>query len=186
MGKSRVTPKKYVTIPYLELVAAVLSVKIAALIRRELDIEWKNETFWTDSKVVLGYINNNTKTFKIFVANRIQQIHEGSNVSQWRYVPSKMNQADDASHRLDSNKNTSSSYWFKGTEFLWHNETSWPAERTEAITDEDPEVKHLLIVNRIAENYGKLLKSISYLTKRISGSKKLKKIVAIMRLNLSK
>ena len=175
MGKSRVTPKKYVTIPRLELVAAVLSVKIAALIRRELDIEWKNETFWTDSKVVLGYINNNTKTFKIFVANRIQQIHEGSNVSQWRYVPSKMNQADDASHRLDSNKNTSSSYWFKGTEFLWHNETSWPAERTEAITDEDPEVKHL-IVNRIAENYGML----SYLTERISGWKKLKKIVAIM------
>ena len=87
--KSRVTPKKYVTIPRLELVAAVLSVKIAALIRRELDIEWKNETFWMDSKVVLGYINDNTKKMKIFVANRIQQIHEGSNVSQWRYVPSK-------------------------------------------------------------------------------------------------
>ena len=69
MGKSRVIPKKYVTILHLELVASVLSVKIAALIRRELDIEWKNETFWTDSKVVLGYINNNTKKFKIFVAN---------------------------------------------------------------------------------------------------------------------
>ena len=81
MGKSRVTPKKYVTIPRLELVAAVLSVKIAALIRRELDIEWKNETFWTDSKVVLGYKNNNNKKFKIFFANRIQQIHEGSYVS---------------------------------------------------------------------------------------------------------
>ena len=60
MGKSRVTPKKYVTIPRPELVAVVLSVKIAALIRRELEIEWKNETFWTESKVVLGYINNNT------------------------------------------------------------------------------------------------------------------------------
>ena len=79
MGKLRVTSKKHVTVPFLELVAAVLSVKIAALIRTELDIEWKNETFWTDSKVVLGYINNNTKKFKIFVANRIQQIHEGIN-----------------------------------------------------------------------------------------------------------
>ena len=61
MGKSRVTPKKYVTIPRLELVAAVLSVKIAALTGRELDIEWENETFWTDSKVVLGYISNTKK-----------------------------------------------------------------------------------------------------------------------------
>ena len=87
-----------------------------------------------------------------------------------------MNPADDASRGLNANKNTSSPNWFKGPEFLWHNEISWPAERTEAITDEDPEVKHLLIVNRIAENYGML----SYLTERISGWKKLKKIVAIM------
>ena len=39
VGKSRVAPKKYVAIPCLKLVAAVLSVTIAALIRRELDIE---------------------------------------------------------------------------------------------------------------------------------------------------
>ena len=70
--------------------------KKPALTRRELDTEWKNETFWTEIKVVWGYINDNTKTFKIFVANRTQQIHEGSNVSHWRYVPSKMNPADDA------------------------------------------------------------------------------------------
>ena len=81
MGKSSVTPKKYVTIPRQESVAAVLSVKIAAPIRRELDIEWKNETFWTDCKVVLGYKNNNNKKFKIFAVNRIQQTHESSYVS---------------------------------------------------------------------------------------------------------
>ena len=84
MRKSRVTPKKYVTISRLKLVVAVLSMKIATLIRRELDIEWKNETFWTDNKVILGYINNNTKKLKISVANRIQQMHEDSNISQWR------------------------------------------------------------------------------------------------------
>ena len=37
---------KYVTIPDLELVAVVLSVKIVPLDRRELDTEWKNENFW--------------------------------------------------------------------------------------------------------------------------------------------
>ena len=87
-----------------------------------------------------------------------------------------MNPADDASRGLNANKNTSSPNWFKGPEFLWHNEISWPAERTEAITDEDPEVKHLLIVNRITENYGML----SYITEMIFGWKTLKKIVAIM------
>ena len=76
-----------------------------------------------------------------------------------------MNPADDASRGLDANKNTSSSNWLKGPKFLWHNEISWPAERTEAITDEDLEVKHLLIVNRIKENCG----IVSHLTERISG-----------------
>ena len=38
-GKSRVTPNKYVTIPRLKFVAAVLPVKITALIRRNLGIE---------------------------------------------------------------------------------------------------------------------------------------------------
>ena len=45
MPKSRVTPKKYVTIPCLELVAAVLSVKIAALIRMELDLNGRMGPF---------------------------------------------------------------------------------------------------------------------------------------------
>ena len=43
---------------------------------------------------------------------------------------SKVNPADDASRGLDENKNTSSSKRFKGSEYLLHNETSWPAERT--------------------------------------------------------
>ena len=132
MRKSRVAPEKYVTIPRLELVAA-LSVKIAALIWRKVDIEWKNEAFSTDSKVVLGHISNNTKKFKIFGANRIQQIHKSSNVSKWRYVSFKMNPGDDASRGSDANKNKSSSKWFKEEEFIWHNETSWPAERTKPL-----------------------------------------------------
>ena len=71
MRKSRVTPKIYVIIPRMKLAAAVLSVQMAALIRRELDNEWKNETFWTNNKVVLGYIDNNTKMFEEFVANQM-------------------------------------------------------------------------------------------------------------------
>ena len=65
---------------------------------------------------------------------------------------------------------------FKGPEFLWDNETSWPAERTEVITDVGSEVKQLLIVNRITEKNG----TLSYLTERISSWKKLKRIVAIV------
>ena len=45
MGKSGVTSKKYVKMSCLQLVSAVLSVKIAVLIRKELDVSWKNNIF---------------------------------------------------------------------------------------------------------------------------------------------
>ena len=58
MAKSRVTPLKPTTVPRLELQAATLSVKIAEVLDRELKYENMQHHFWTDSKVVLGYIKN--------------------------------------------------------------------------------------------------------------------------------
>lgn len=84
MGKSRVSPSKITTIPRLELTAAV-------------DV---TEFFWTDSKVVLGYINNEARRFHMFVANRVQRIHLSTVPQQWRYVPTKDNPADHVSRGL--------------------------------------------------------------------------------------
>ena len=64
IGKSRVTPLKFVLIPRLELMAAALSVRISKMLREELDVHVNNEVFWTDSQVVLGYINSDVCRFK--------------------------------------------------------------------------------------------------------------------------
>ena len=63
LGKSRVNPLKQITIPRLELIAATVSAKISHQIRKELDLAEVQELFWTDSKVVLGYIANESKKF---------------------------------------------------------------------------------------------------------------------------
>ena len=54
MGKARVAPLKYITIPRMELVAATLSVKISVMLRKEFQIPITREIFWTDSEAVLG------------------------------------------------------------------------------------------------------------------------------------
>ena len=76
LGKARVTPLKPVTIPRLELTAALVSVKVSQTLQEELEYDEMNEFFWTDSKVVLGYINNDARRFHTFVANRVQQIRD--------------------------------------------------------------------------------------------------------------
>ena len=82
--KSRVPTNKVTSIPRLKFTTAALSVRVSLMLRRELKIcPLIKEYFWTDIPVVLGYINNDAKRFKIFVAKMVQLIRENSDVSQW-------------------------------------------------------------------------------------------------------
>ena len=122
IGKSCVTPLKFVSVPRLELTAAVLSVKISQQLKQELDIEEDilevEEFFWTDSQVVLNYISNESKRFKVFVANRFQMIRNNTNLSQWNYVRSADNPADSASWGLNLAKEAKIKQWFESPVFL--------------------------------------------------------------------
>lgn len=58
LGKSRLAPQPDLTIPRLELCAAVMAAEIAEVISEEMDVKLNSISFYTDSKVALGYINN--------------------------------------------------------------------------------------------------------------------------------
>ena len=100
MGKSRVAPAKLVIVPHLELTAASLSVKVGYMLESKLSFEELSEVYWTDSQLVLGYINNDTKRFHVFVANRVQLINNHTDKGQWNFVDSKNNPADHGSRGL--------------------------------------------------------------------------------------
>ena len=97
IGKPRVAPLKVMTIPRMELVAGALSVKMSILLKNELRIPVNKEVFWTYSEVVLGYISNESKTFKLFVADRVELIKDYLDKAQWHYISSKQNPVDYAS-----------------------------------------------------------------------------------------
>ena len=118
IAKSLVAPIKYTSIPKLELAGAVLLTKMSAIIRKELQYEDFVEYYWNDSQVVLGYLTNTHKRLKVFVANRVQQIREHTDVSQWNCVPSKMNAVDCASRGLTGSNKKHLHLWFNGLEFL--------------------------------------------------------------------
>ncbi|VDI68047.1 Hypothetical predicted protein [Mytilus galloprovincialis] len=63
LGKAKVAPTSGHTIPRLELSAAVLAVEITQTIMDNLDLHIDTVKFYTDSKVVLGYISNETRRF---------------------------------------------------------------------------------------------------------------------------
>ncbi|XP_076829473.1 uncharacterized protein LOC143475509 [Brachyhypopomus gauderio] len=144
MGKSRVAPMKFMTIPRLELSAAVVAVRISDMLKKELEINALQEYFWTDSKVVLGYINNDAKRFHLFVANRIQRIRQSTKPEQWRYVSSEQNPADHASRGLTGEQLLNSN-WFTGPEFLWNRELPREEVMVGESVDSDPELRKVTI-----------------------------------------
>ena len=142
MGKSRVAPLKPVTIPRLELTAAVCFIRVSQQIHRELEYRIDEDFCWTDSKVVLGYLNNESKRFHVYVANRVQEIQDCTDKKQWRYIESKQNPADEASRGMRA-KELQDSRWILGPEFLWSKDCTWlnSDEQSHILSDDDPEVK---------------------------------------------
>ncbi|XP_061793005.1 uncharacterized protein [Nerophis lumbriciformis] len=119
-AKSRVAPIKVTTVPRLEQSAAVVAVRTSDMLNAELELNVE-EFFWTDSQVVLGYVNNEARRFHVFVANRIQRIRENTIPTQWKYVASEDNPADHALRGLKA-KDLIASNWFSGPSLLWQEE----------------------------------------------------------------
>lgn len=185
MGKARVAPLKPVTVPRLELTAAVVSVKTSAQLQQQLDYEGIEEVFWTDSKVVLGYIANETRRFHIFVGNRVQQIQEHSSSDQWHYVDTKSNPADHASRGLNP-QGLQKSNWITGPAFLWKDKSCWPVNEAKEIftlSEDDPEVKNkVALVTSTDKSFVSLASRLKY----FSDYHRAKKAVALCLLYIQK
>ena len=101
-----------VSVLYLHVtICCANPVDLAGKLRQEMPLQCE-EYFWTDSTVVLGYIQNVSARFKVFVANRVQKIHDGSCINQWFHVDSAENPADDGSRAVWSDR------WLQGPDFL--------------------------------------------------------------------
>lgn len=70
------------------------------MLKEELEQKIEQEYIWTDSQVVLGYINNEAHRFHVFVANRVQRIKETSGPAQWCHVDTNQNPADHTSRGI--------------------------------------------------------------------------------------
>ncbi|XP_037930486.1 uncharacterized protein LOC119665293, partial [Teleopsis dalmanni] len=149
-SKSRVAPLKRQTIPRLELCAALLGAQLLAKVKQDLAYDNHKSFLWTDSQVVLYWINSNSNIFQTFVAHRVARIHEISNASQWRHGSSKLNPADHLSRGLQPTELHSSHIWFFGPLYLYGSESSWPGSiaQEHLITDHSETKRRALEMQR--------------------------------------
>ncbi|XP_055623419.1 uncharacterized protein LOC129766842 [Toxorhynchites rutilus septentrionalis] len=136
-AKTKVAPLKPLSIPRLELQAAVLGSRLMTTVLESHTVEVKRCVLWSDSATVLAWLRADHRRYKQYVACRVGELLSITEVAQWRWVPSKLNPADAATKWGKNPCPGTGDVWFKGPEFLQQPEENWPKQTTTSIPPEE-------------------------------------------------
>ncbi|XP_058828052.1 uncharacterized protein LOC131687963 [Topomyia yanbarensis] len=144
-SKSRVAPLKRITLPRLELCAAVIGAQLHAHVVNALQIEISESRFWSDSTVVLQWLQSPPNTWKMFVANRVSEIQSSTHGARWSHISGKENPADLISRGMRMDDFLSSDLWKHGPHWLRQAENEWPAPTMLPALTDNVEVKKVFV-----------------------------------------
>jgi len=150
MSRARVSPMKHVSLPRLELQAALMATQMNEVIQKEMELEISLTRYYTDSQIVLAYIQNTQKRLKTFVANRVSQIHCQSKASEWRFIPGKKNPADMMTRGMSPAELMKNNIWIEGPKML-RDENEEEKKVEVEIPDEDIELKKVTTHGTVLE-----------------------------------
>ncbi|XP_055543223.1 uncharacterized protein LOC129728792 [Wyeomyia smithii] len=144
-SRVKVAPLKPVSIPRLELQAAVIGARLASAVRKNHFFDIETQFFWSDSTTVLSWIRSDHRRYKEYVGHRVGEILSISRLPEWKWIPTKLNVADQLTKSTRDPEMNAASTWFNGPDFMYLGEENWPKQRAvQAETEEEIKV-HLMI-----------------------------------------
>ncbi|XP_062704207.1 uncharacterized protein LOC134286589 [Aedes albopictus] len=116
-SKSKVCSITPMSIPRKELMAALLLHRLVKKVIDAMELKHVSVTLWSDSLVVIAWLNKPLDCLQVFVRNRVAEItSEKEHV--WKYVRSADNPADIVSRGMPAKALATSNLWWNGPFFL--------------------------------------------------------------------
>ena len=152
-SKTRVAPLVDRTIPELELCGANLLAKLLENVSSTLEIPISKIKAYTDSTIVLAWLDGNPKRYKLYVSNRIVRTNRIMPPEVWNHVPTKSNSADCASRGIRATELLSHPLWWHGPPWLLEQPLVIPPKpqrsTKEELIDKEHQPKSLKIVGAV-------------------------------------
>jgi hypothetical protein len=165
-ARARVAPVQKVSVPRLELLAALISARFSQHVIRALHLPHAIICLYSDSQVTLSWIWSSPSKWKPFVANRVAEIQQLTSPAQWKYCPGSENPADAASRGTDA-QYLSALRWLNGPAWLLQRELpSFDLPSTEGETSEAIAIvahtNERLIDFECFSQFGRLLRTVAW------------------------
>ena len=96
--------------------------------RKALNIPVEHTYVWSDSTIVLSWLDGSPKHFKMFVGIRLSTILQELPPSTWHHVPTAHNPADSASRGMSPRELVEHTLWWEGPEWLVVDPLSMPIQ----------------------------------------------------------
>ncbi|GFY33533.1 uncharacterized protein TNCV_4538671 [Trichonephila clavipes] len=120
---ARVAPLKKLSLPRLELLAALIGDRLFETLRKVFKIT--NNYIFSDSTVALSWIRGYVKQWKPFVSNRVDEIQDLTNPQNWRFVKGEQNHADFVSRGCSAGELLKNRRLWDGPHWLTLSEENW-------------------------------------------------------------